>query len=102
MLKALGASNRDVMTLFAFDGLVLGAVGTLLGLALGFGACVWLDGVKLDFAQDVYYMTDLPVEMSAGLFALVAASALAVTFAATLYPSRYAARIRPADGLRYE
>ncbi len=101
-LKALGASRSDIMRLFAFDGIVLGTVGTLLGLALGYGACVWLDGVELNFAQDVYYMTTLPVEMSAGLFVLVAAAALLVTFGATLYPSRYAARIRPADGLRYE
>jgi lipoprotein-releasing system permease protein len=102
ILKAMGASDRSIMTLFVADGFVIGAVGTLLGLASGFGACVWLDGLELPFAQDVYYLTTLPVEMSAGLFALVAAAALAVSFAATLYPSRYAARIRPADGLRYE
>jgi len=102
MLKALGASNKAVMVLFAFDGIVLGVVGTLLGLVLGYGACVWLDGIKLNFAQDVYYITDLPVEMSAGLFVLVAVAALIVTCAATVYPSRYAARIKPADGLRYE
>jgi len=102
MLKALGASHKDIMFLFAFDGLVLGTLGTILGLALGYGACVWLDGIELNFAQDVYYMTTLPVEMSGGLFALVAAAALLVTFGATLYPSRYAARIRPAEGLRYE
>ncbi len=102
ILKTMGADNRAIMTLFVFDGFVLGVVGTLLGLAIGFGACVWLDGMKLGFAQDVYYLTDLPVEMSAGLFGLVALAALLVSFAATLYPSRYAARIRPADGLRYE
>ncbi len=102
MLKALGASHRDIMVLFAFDGLVLGTIGTILGLVLGYGACIWLDGIELNFAQDVYYMTTLPVEMSGGLFILVAAAALIITFGATLYPSRYAARIRPAEGLRYE
>lgn len=102
ILKAMGASNRSVMLLFVFDGFVLGLVGTILGLALGFGACVWLDGLELPFAQDVYYLTTLPVEMSAGLFALVAVAALLISFAATLYPSRYAARVRPAEGLRYE
>jgi len=102
ILKAMGASNRAIMTLFVFDGFILGLVGTILGLALGFGACVWLDGLELSFAQDVYYLTTLPVEMSAGLFALCAVAALIVSFAATLYPSRYAARIRPAEGLRYE
>lgn len=102
VLKALGASNRAVMMLFAFDGILLGIVGTIVGLMGGYGTCVWLDGVKLDFAQDVYYITDLPVEMSVGLFVLVAVAALIVTCAATVYPSRYAARIRPADGLRYE
>lgn len=102
ILKTMGASRRMIMALFAVDGLIIGTVGTLLGLALGLAACVWLDGLELSFAKDVYYMTELPVDMSAGLFAVVALSALLISFAAALYPSRYAARIRPADGLRYE
>jgi lipoprotein-releasing system permease protein len=102
ILKAIGASDRGILRIFMVEGVMIGGIGTVFGVATGLAATLGLRwfGVRLD--PDVYYVDRLPINVDAGDFALVALSALAITTLATLYPAFAASRLRPVDGIRYE
>lgn len=103
ILRAMGATAKSVMTIFMFQGLLVGLVGTLAGLASGLGICHVLGKYKfIKLPSDIYYISTLPVrvEMSDVLF--VALAAVVISFLATLYPSWHAARLNPVEALRYE
>ena len=103
VLKSMGASSKSIMRIFMFDGLVIGIVGTILGIMGGGVLCFLLkryEFVKLP--SDVYYISTLPVRVQAGDVVLIALSAIAISFLATLYPSYQASRLDPAAAIRYE
>ncbi len=103
ILKSMGATARSVMRIFIFEGLIIGCVGTLLGLAGGYAICTLLAKFQfITLPSDVYYLSRLPVKMNLLDFVLVAVSALGISFLATLYPSWQASRLDPAEALRYE
>lgn len=103
ILKAMGANGIQIMRIFMIEGLIIGFIGTTLGLTLGYGLCIVLERTQLiRLNPDVYYLDTLPVQISLGMFGLVALAAMAVSFAATLYPSWQASRQDPVEGLRYE
>lgn len=101
IMKAMGAGRLDIMKLFMVDGLLVGFIGTVLGLCLGLATCGALKRwqfIKLE--SDVYYVDTLPVEISAGLVATVALIAVATAFVATLFPSWEGSSLDPVEGLR--
>ena len=103
ILKSMGATARSIRRIFMFEGLVIGGLGTGLGLLGGWTLCALLKRYKfIELPSDVYYIDTLPVVMKPGVFALVAACALALCFFATLYPSWQASRLDPVEILRYE
>ncbi|HEY6548976.1 MAG TPA: FtsX-like permease family protein, partial [Vicinamibacteria bacterium] len=103
ILVSMGSSRGAIMRIFMLQGTIIGLVGTLLGGALGVGACQILDRYKLlRIPEDVYQVSYVPFQLVAGDAALVMLGALAVCFLATLYPARGAARLDPAEALRYE
>jgi lipoprotein-releasing system permease protein len=99
----MGARLEQVRRIFLAQGLMIGVVGTVIGLALGYTLCFFANHyqlLKLD--PDVYAVSYVPFAPR-GLDALwIAATAIFVSFAATLYPARSATRIAPAEALRYE
>jgi putative ABC transport system permease protein len=102
VLKALGASDRDVKQLFFFEAGVMGLFGGVLGAFLG-----WLIGRALTFGTNVYlHRRDLPsVEITSVPWWLVLFAigfAIAVSLVAGLYPASRAARLNPVEALRYE
>jgi lipoprotein-releasing system permease protein len=103
VLMSMGARERQVWAVFTLHGLLIGTLGTALGLLAGYGAS-WLgQRYKLFPLQaEVYSLPYVPFHAQAGDGVWIAAAALAISFLATLYPSIGAARLDPVEILRYE
>lgn len=103
VLKAMGATNGGIMSVFMIHGLVIGIVGTLLGLSGGYAICQLLKTYRfIQLPPDIYYLSYLPVRLSLFDFIVVPAAAIAISFLATVYPSWQAAKLDPVEPLRYE
>jgi lipoprotein-releasing system permease protein len=103
ILKTMGASAHSVMLIFLVQGLVIGVVGTAVGAALGAGVAQLLDSYRvISIPGDVYQVTYLPFRVLPWNLVFIVAGAIVVCFLATLYPSRQAAKLDPAQALRYE
>jgi lipoprotein-releasing system permease protein len=103
ILKAMGATERSVKKIFVLNGMVIGALGTLIGLGLGLVICTVLKHYNIhELAGDIYYFTTkLPVKLEFFDVASIIAAALLICFFATLYPARQAAKLNPVEALRY-
>jgi lipoprotein-releasing system permease protein len=103
ILKTMGAGARSITTIFMLQGLIIGAIGTTVGATAGYVASYVLDRYQLiKVPLDVYQVSHMPFTVLPRDFALVVAGAIAICFVATIYPSRQAARLDPAQALRYE
>jgi len=103
ILKTMGASARSVTTIFMAQGLLIGLVGTSIGGALGYTLSYVFDRYQIiRIPMDVYQVSHLPFTVIPRDFALVIAAAVIICFVATIYPSRQASRLDPAQALRYE
>ena len=102
ILKSMGARDASVMKIFVVEGLTIGAIGTAMGLLLGLASCSFIEKFGLQLDPDVYYISNLPVNVDGGQFLMVAAISLALSYLATLYPATKASRLSPVDGLREE
>jgi lipoprotein-releasing system permease protein len=102
ILKAMGTSDRTILRLFMTEGMLIGGIGTVAGVAIGYTLMQSLKhfGVRLD--PEVYYIERLPVSVEELDYLLIALCAFVITTLATLYPARAASRLRPVDGIRYE
>ena len=111
ILRTLGASPGGIMKIFIVQGALIGAIGTLVGVAGGIALALNIDVVvpflerlfNFQFlSREVYYITDLPSDLQSSDVVAIALVSLALSFFATLYPSWRAARVNPAEALRYE
>jgi lipoprotein-releasing system permease protein len=103
IMRAMGATGRGVMSIFMIHGLIIGVVGTVIGVIGGSVLCQILKTYKfISLPADVYYLSYLPVRMSPLDFIIVPTAAIIISFAATLYPSWQASRLDPVEPLRYE
>ena len=111
ILRTQGASPASILAIFVIQGALVGTAGTLLGVAGGLALALNIEtvvpfverllGVQF-LDKSVYYISELPSQVQRADVILVAAIALALTLLATLYPSWRAARVNPAEALRYE
>jgi lipoprotein-releasing system permease protein len=103
ILKAMGATTSRIRKIFVLEGLMIGVSGTLLGLLGGFTLCGLLKRYHfIELPPTIYNITTLPVKLVGSDVAIIAASAIVISLVATLYPSRQAAKLDPAEALRYE
>lgn len=103
VLLSMGARRRQVRWIFVFQGVLIGVIGTMLGLIVGYG--IALAGARYHFIQlsaEVYSISYLPFAPRLLDGVEVAVAAMCISFVATLYPSWSAARVLPAEALRYE
>lgn len=103
ILKAIGATNGNIMTVFALQGSFIGILGTALGVILGFTACWCLKTYKfINLPHDIYYLDKLPVKMEPYDITIIILSSMLISFLAALYPAYRASRLDPVEALRYE
>jgi lipoprotein-releasing system permease protein len=103
VLMSMGARRAQIRRIFMLQGVLIGIVGSAIGLAVGYTLCYFADKyrwVRLD--ETVYSLSFVPFEPRWVDGVWVAAAAILVSFLATIYPARNATRIVPAEILRYE
>lgn len=102
ILKSMGANGRQITRIFMIQGTLLGVVGTILGTLLGFLLCWTQQTFEIvSIPGEIYFINSLPIDMHAPEFVIVAVASMLISFLATLYPSRRAARLFPSDILRH-
>jgi lipoprotein-releasing system permease protein len=103
ILKSMGATRQSIMQIFIVNGLVIGGMGTTLGLGLGLGLCALLQRYQfIKLPRDVYYISTLPVQIQGLDVLAIIMAAMAISFLATLYPAWQASRLDPVEAIRYE
>ena len=111
ILRTLGAAPGSILQIFVVQGALIGVIGTLIGVVggvvLAFNVDVVVPAIEqvLGFkflSKDVYYISDLPSEVQVTDVATIGFMSLVLSFLATIYPSWRAARVNPAEALRYE
>jgi len=103
ILKAMGASDKMITSIFMFEGLVVGIVGIVTGSVLGLGISllqIYFKIYKLD--TSVYKLDALPLDLRVSDFIYISLAALILCFLASLYPSIRAAKQKPVDSIRWE
>ena len=103
VLVSMGAKKRQIRRIFIYQGLLIGVIGTVLGLIAGY-ALSWMGGHYhlVSLSAEVYSIDYVPFAPRAQDGVLVALVAIGISFIATLYPSWSAASVLPAEALRYE
>ena len=111
ILRTLGAAPGSILQVFVIQGMVIGLIGTLIGVVLGIVTALNIDVIvpaienafQIKFlSKDVYLIPELPSDLQAVDVISVALMGLGLSFLATIYPSWRAARVNPAEALRYE
>lgn len=102
ILKAMGAKDSSILGIFLLQGVLIGVVGTGVGLLLGGAVTAYLSVYQFPLDPKVYMIDHLPVRISASEFFNTVVIALGICTTAGLVPSYWAARLMPADGVRYE
>jgi lipoprotein-releasing system permease protein len=103
ILMSMGARHEQIRKIFILQGVLIGVVGTVIGLASGYTICYLADKfrwIRLD--EEVYSLSYVPFDARWTDALWIAAVAIGVSFIATLYPARNATKILPVEALRYE
>ncbi|VVT17209.1 lipoprotein-releasing ABC transporter permease subunit [Erythrobacter sp. EC-HK427] len=111
IIRTMGATRRSLMKIFVTTGSVVGVIGTLTGLALGFIVLFFRNGIA-KFLSNVFgvnvwdpsvrFLTELPARTDPGEVLMIVGMAMGLSFLATLYPAYRAANTDPVEVLRYE
>ena len=96
----MGARDSSILSIFLVQGVLIGLVGTALGLLLGGAVTAYLSVYEFPLDPKVYFISRLPVEVRPQEFLLTGLIANLICLTATVVPALHAAHIRPADGLR--
>ncbi len=111
ILRTLGASPQSIMKIFMVQGGIVGVLGTLAGVGMGVAVSLNIDvivpfierllGVEF-LSKDIYLISTVPSDLHGPDVAIIGVISVLLAFAATIYPSWAASRVKPAEALRYE
>ncbi|MDR1832535.1 MAG: ABC transporter permease [Fusobacteriaceae bacterium] len=102
ILRAMGYPRGSVTKIFLLQGLILGIAGIAAGLGVSWAVLSWLKHNSLSFVTSVYYLTRVPVVISAREVLLIAAANLVVILFSSVLPARRAGKLNTVEALRYE
>ncbi len=111
ILKSMGATAKGIMKIFILQGVIIGAIGTILGSIFGLTVALNLEKISLYIEklfgfrilpQDVYYLSELPSQVNYGDVLIIVVGTMLICFLSTIYPSLRASRLDPTEALRYE
>ncbi|NMC63791.1 MAG: ABC transporter permease [SAR324 cluster bacterium] len=101
VLKTLGATSKSIGNIFRIQGAVIGGIGTILGLILGYTTCVLLREYGFPLDERIFQMSRLPIHIHWLNFTLVGVAAFSICCLATIYPAWRASSLSPSEVLRY-
>jgi lipoprotein-releasing system permease protein len=103
IMMSMGARHQQIRKIFMMQGVLIGAVGTAIGLTTGYAICYLAERFRwIGLDEEVYSLSYVPFDPRWTDALWIAAVAIAVSFVATLYPARNATKILPVEALRYE
>ena len=103
LLKALGCTRKQIRTIFMVDGTIIGTVGTIIGGITAI-SLIWIQAEYqlISIPEDVYFMDQIPVIISWEYFILIFFLSILIAIIASILPTSYAGKIKPAEAVRYE
>ncbi|HEX7534184.1 MAG TPA: lipoprotein-releasing ABC transporter permease subunit [Syntrophales bacterium] len=111
VLKSMGATSGSIMKIFVYQGVTIGAIGTLMGCLGGLAVALNLEKISVSIENlfgfkilpgDVYYLSQLPSQVNYGDVVIIIIGTMLICFLSTIYPSRRASKLDPAEALRYD
>ena len=103
ILRSMGVTEKSVLKIFMFEGLLIGIIGTLLGIIIGYLVCyiqINYNIYPLDPSQ--YKIDSLPIEVRFSDFFFISGVAMLLSFLASLYPAKRAAKVNPISAIKWE
>jgi lipoprotein-releasing system permease protein len=111
ILKSMGATSGSIMKIFVYQGVTIGAIGTLMGSIGGLAVALNLEKISVSIENlfgfkilpgDVYYLSQLPSQVNYSDVVIIIIGTMLICFLSTIYPSRKASKLDPAEALRYD
>ena len=102
ILMSMGATRASIRKIFLLKGLIIGVVGTTLGVLLGILVCALIAQYRFELPKDVFLISTVPVRIYFSNFLIVTVSSFVVCLLASIYPARHAAKLDPVEIIRYE
>ncbi|MEX0801859.1 MAG: lipoprotein-releasing ABC transporter permease subunit [Candidatus Binatia bacterium] len=102
ILMSMGATRASIRKIFLLKGLIIGVVGTTLGVLLGILVCALIAQYRFELPKDVFLISTVPVRIYFSNFLIVTVSSFVVCLLASIYPARQAAKLDPVEIIRYE
>lgn len=103
ILRSMGVTEKSVLKIFMFEGLLIGIIGTLLGIIIGYLICylqIKYNIYPLDPSQ--YKIDSLPIELRFSDFFFISGASMILSFLASLYPAKRAAKVNPISAIKWE
>jgi len=102
ILKAMGSTDKSIKKIFVLKGMMIGGIGTLIGVCSGVSLCLLLTRYKfIELPKEVYHIDTLPVQLEFFDVFLIALASMVICLLATLYPARKASKLNPVEAIRY-
>jgi lipoprotein-releasing system permease protein len=103
IMRAMGVSEKSILRIFMFEGLLIGFIGTLLGVIIGYIICYLQIEYNLYPLNPAQYKVDsLPLEIRISDFFFISGAAMLLSFLASLYPAKRAAKVNAIEAIKWE